>query len=82
MRAITTLQYGPPDVLQMKEVEKPIPKNYEILVRNYATTVTTADTMIRKGKPYIGRLYLGLNKLNKVLIVGDVLTNMNWLPHL
>jgi NADPH:quinone reductase-like Zn-dependent oxidoreductase len=47
MRAIVCTKYGPPDVLQIKEIEKPVPKNNEVLVRVKATTVTQADTRVR-----------------------------------
>lgn len=65
MKAIICTTYGLPDVLELQEVEKPIPKNKEVLVRVYASSATAADCMMRKGTPFYGRLFLGLTKPNK-----------------
>ena len=68
MKAIEYLQYGEATVLQVSEVAKPSPKPNEVLIRNYASTVTAADIMMRNGKPLIGRLYLGLNKPSRTIL--------------
>ncbi len=62
MGAIVSTKYGSPDVLQLREVEKPTPKEGEVLIKVHAATVTAADGMMRKGIPYYGRLFLGLTK--------------------
>ncbi len=62
MKAMVAMGYGSPDVLQLKEVEIPKPGPNEVLVKIKTSSATTADTMMRTGKPYIGRLFLGLKK--------------------
>jgi NADPH:quinone reductase-like Zn-dependent oxidoreductase len=75
MKAIVWTEYGPPDVLQLKEVEKPIPKDSEVLIRIYATTVTAGDCEQRSLKlPFWYRLpmraYVGFKKPTRITILG------------
>ncbi|HXV43975.1 MAG TPA: NAD(P)-dependent alcohol dehydrogenase, partial [Anaerolineae bacterium] len=59
---IVYTKYGSPDVLQLKELEKPIPKDNEILIRVCATTVETTDAIFRQGTTFAARLFTGLLK--------------------
>jgi NADPH:quinone reductase-like Zn-dependent oxidoreductase len=74
MKAIVYTEYGPPDVLHLKEVEKPTPKDDEVLIKVYATTVTTGDVNLRgfvfvpPGFGLPTRLSLGLRKPNKTIL--------------
>ena len=54
--------YGSPEVLEIINTEKPSPKPNEVLVKIRVSSATRADTMMRKGSPEFGRLYLGLFK--------------------
>ena len=73
MKAIVCTKYGSPDVLQLKEVEKPTPKDNEVLIRIYATTVTAGDCELRRFKLPIFvwlplRIYMGLIKPRRKIL--------------
>jgi len=73
MNAIVYTKYGPPDVLQLIVVEKPIPKEDEILVKVCATTVTAGDVRMRsfkvpRGEWLFARIYLGMRKPKRSIL--------------
>ena len=62
MRAVVHDRYGPPEVLHLEDVERPEPKDDEILVRIHATTVTRTDCHMRAARPFIWRFMLGFRR--------------------
>jgi len=70
MRAAVNTRYGPPDVVRITEVDRPVPGRGEVLVRIHATTVNRTDCGFRAGKPWIVRFFSGLTK-PKVTINGS-----------
>ena len=76
MKAIICTKYGSPDVLQLQEVDKPSPKDNEVLIKIYATSATSGDARIRRADPFIIRLIFGFKKPRKsilgVVVAGEI----------
>jgi len=70
MKAIVWTKYGSPDVLQLQEVEKPVPRDNEVLIKIFATSVTIGDIKIRKADPFFVRFYFGLIRPTRTNILG------------
>ena len=75
MKAIIYTKYGPPEVLRLQEVEKPAPRDREVLVKVHATTVTIGDTImrslnmpIRGWRRLLARLYLGIRRPKRPIL--------------
>ena len=62
MKAIVYHEYGSPDVLELKDIDKPLVKDNEVLVRTHAASVNRLDWHLMRGSPYISRLKAGLRK--------------------
>src|SRR4249920_2094136 len=79
MQAILHTQYGPPDLLQFKEVDKPAPKDNEVLIAIHATTVSTGDcnvrnfTFVTKSMVPMAKLMFGIGKPWKARVLGTEL---------
>ncbi len=72
MKAIVYTKYGPPDVLQLKEVEKPTPKEDEVLIKIHAAALNQGDWYALTGKPFMVRLTGGLLKPKDKILGMDV----------
>jgi NADPH:quinone reductase-like Zn-dependent oxidoreductase len=69
MRAAVRTSYGPPDVVRIAEVDKPTPKDNQVLVKVHATTVNRTDCGFRAGKPFFVRALTGLPR-PRVTVLG------------
>lgn len=77
MKAVVYERYGPPEVLQLKEVEKPTPKDNEVLIKTHATTVTSADWRVRSlnvpaGFGLVMRLVFGISKPKQPILGSEL----------
>jgi NADPH:quinone reductase-like Zn-dependent oxidoreductase len=60
VRAVVCERYGPPDVLRLADIERPVPRRDQLLVKVHATTVTRTDCEFRQAKPFVSRFVTGL----------------------
>ena len=72
MRAVVFDRYGPPDVLRLEDVERPVPKDDEVRVGVHATTVSRTDCALRAGEPFISRFVTGLRRPKRRILGSDL----------
>ncbi|PLS18660.1 alcohol dehydrogenase [Bacillus sp. M6-12] len=72
MKALVYHKYGPPDVLTLKEVEKPVAKDNQVLVRVHAASLNYGNLVLLKGEPFLARFAFGLLKPKYTIPGGDI----------
>jgi NADPH:quinone reductase-like Zn-dependent oxidoreductase len=76
VRAVVCPRYGPPDVLELREIDTPVPKDNEVLIKVHASSVSTADCEMRAFRfmPWVWlplRLYMGVRRPRRTLVLGQ-----------
>jgi len=84
MKAVVHDRYGPPHVMRLEDVDRPVPREDEVLVKVRATTVTRSDAALRAAKPFFSRFFTGLRRPKRKILgtefageveaVGDAVT--------
>jgi NADPH:quinone reductase-like Zn-dependent oxidoreductase len=72
MRAVVHDRYGPPDVLRVADVERPVPNDDEVLIRVRATTVSRTDCALRAGEPFFSRFITGVRRPKRRILGSDL----------
>jgi NADPH:quinone reductase-like Zn-dependent oxidoreductase len=72
MRAIVCTKYGPPEVLQLMDMEKPVPRDKEVLIKIQATTVNRSDCGLRSAKPFFVRFFTGLFRPKRKILGSEL----------
>jgi len=72
MAAVVHDKYGPADVLRLEEVQRPVPKDDEILVKIHAATVNRTDTALRAAEPFASRFITGLRRPKRKILGGEL----------
>jgi len=76
MRAVVHDRYGPPDVLRIEDVERPIPKADEVLIRTRASTVTRTDCALRAAEPFFSRFITGIRRPRRRILGSELAGNI------